>query len=116
VFDKTLEKRGKNMSYWLKNLFFCCFRRKSPNPFGTSSNESSTTVLAGAANPSKTTANTSSVGANTGTNTGANTGASAQEAVSKNPFGTPEESPEKGKLLKGIVNCSGAARSVVQVC
>ena len=106
------------MSYWLKNLFFCCFRRKSPNPFGSSSNESSTTVLAGAANPSKTTANTSSVGANTGTKTGAdaNTGASAQEAVSKNPFGTPEDSPEKGKLLKGIVNCSGVAQSVVYVC
>ena len=105
------------MSYWLKNLFFCCFRRKSPNPFGSSSNESSTTVLAGAANPSKTTANTSSVGANTGAKTGAsagaNTGASAQEAVSKNPFGTPEDSPEKGKLLKGIVNCSGLPRSVV---
>ena len=103
------------MSYWLKNLFFCCFRRKSPNPFGSSSNESSTTVLAGAANPSKTTANISSVGANTGAKTGAgaNTGASAQEAVSKNPFGTPEDSPEKGKLFKGIVNCSGAARSVV---
>ena len=103
------------MSYWLKNLFFCCFRRKSPNPFGSSSNESSTTVLAGAANPSKTTANTSSVGANTGakTGTGANTGASAQEAVSKNPFGTPEDSPEKGKLLKGIVNYPVAVRSVV---
>ena len=107
------------MSYWLKNLFFCCFRRKSPNPFGSSSNESSTTVLAGAANPLKTTANTSSVGANTGAKTGAsagasaNTGASAQEAVSKNPFGTPEDSPEKGKLLKGIVNCSGLPRSVV---
>ena len=100
------------MSYWLKNLFFCCFRRKSPNPFGSSSNES-TPVLAGAVNPSKTTVNTSSVGANTGASAGANTGASAQEAVSKNPFGTPEDSPEKGKLLKGIVNCSGAARSVV---
>ena len=102
------------MSYWLKNLFFCCFRRKSPNPFGSSSNESSTTVLASAANPSKT-ANTSSVGANTGTKTGAgaNTGASAQEAVSKNPFGTPEDSPEKGKLLEGIVNCSVAVRSDV---
>merc|ERR1712203_535237 len=72
-------------------------RRKSPNPFGSSSNESSTTVLAGAANPSKTTANPSSVGANTGAKTGAgaNTGASVQEAVSKNPFGTPEDSPEK---------------------
>merc|ERR1712218_176021 len=97
--DKTLEKRAENMSYWLKNLFFCCFRRKSPNPFGSSSNESSTTVLAGATNPSKTTANPSSVGANTGAKTGAsagaNTGTSAQEAVSKNPFGTPEESPEK---------------------
>ena len=104
------------MSYWLKNLFFCCFRRKSPNPFGSSSNES-TPVLAGAVNPSKTTVNTSSVGANTGAKTGAsagaNTGASAQEAVSKNPFGTPEDSPEKGKLLKGIVNCSGLPRSVV---
>ena len=97
------------MSYWLKNLFFCCFRRKSPNPFGSSSNESSTTVLASAANSSKTTTNTSSVGANTGEKTGA----SAQEAVSKNPFGTPEDSPEKGKLLKGIVNCSGLPRSVV---
>ena len=96
------------MSYWLKNLFFCCFRRKSPNPFGSSSNESSTTVLAGAANPSKTITNTSSVGANTG----AKTGASAQEAVSKNPFGTPEDSPEKGRLLKGIVNCFDLARSV----
>ena len=103
------------MSYWLKNLFFCCFRRKSPNPFGSSSNESSTTVLASAANTSKTTANTSSVGANNSAKTGAsaNTGASAQEAVSKNPFGTPEDSPEKGKLLKGIVNCSIAVRSVV---
>ena len=103
------------MSYWLKNLFFCCFRRKSPNPFGSSSNESSTTVLAGAANTSKTTANTSSVGANNSAKTGAsaNTGASAQEAVSKNPFGTPEDSPEKGKLLRGIVNSSGSARSVV---
>ena len=92
------------MSYWLKNLFFCCFRRKSPNPFGSSSNES-TTVLASA---SKTTTNTSSVGANTSAKTGAgaNTGASAQEAVSKNPFGTPEDSPEKGRLLKGIVNGS----------
>merc|ERR1712037_710191 len=73
-------------------------RRKSPNPFGSSSNES-TPVLAGAVNPSKTTVNTSSVGANTGAKTGAsagaNTGASAQEAVSKNPFGTPEDSPEK---------------------
>jgi len=66
-------------------------RRKSPNQFGSSSNESSTTVLAGAANTSKTAGNTSSVGANTG----AKTGASAQEAVNKNPFGTPEESPEK---------------------
>ena len=102
------------MSYWLKNLFFCCFRRKSPNPFGSSSNES-TPVLASAANTSKTTTNTSSVGANTGAKSGAgaNTGASAQETASKNPFGTPEDSPEKGKLLRGIVNCSGSARSVV---
>merc|ERR1712008_296013 len=67
-------------------------RRKSPNRFGSSSNESSTTVLASTANTSKTAGNTSSVGANTGAKSGAgaSAGASSQEAVNSNPFGTPE--------------------------
>ena len=64
--------------------FFIFFRRKSPNPFGSSSNESSS------ANSLKPT--------NISSNPGANTSSGVEapvSTVSNNPFGTPEDSPVK---------------------
>ena len=64
--------------------FLIFFRRKSPHPFGSSSNESSS------ANSLKPTNIISNPGANTSSGVEA-----PVSTVSNNPFGTPEDSPVK---------------------